>query len=235
MKHLISKAIVVKAVGLFAVAGGLNACGGADSYELTPEEQAMIDGDGAELSEMDAAEFSEIEEALNSDTNCGTASPDKTFSAIISPAFTSPANYAAGRNSCEKAYFTRVTNYRSGQTTKHNSFLYAGTEPTTKAACEDTRLMVYAFEVKSDGTATYIGNKSRNGVWEPAGGGFVGSCALPWVNIETHCTNLNDGSFSLTTGKTYQFAVSARTNNAGNPVMQPIKGYSQQQTNCTVQ
>lgn len=225
MNNIINK-FAASVVGFLAVAGGLSGCAGADSVELTAEEQAMID-DSADFDE--AAEIAEIEAALNSNTNCGLANADKTFSSIISPAFTTSNGYSAGRNGCDKAYFTRVTDYREDHTGMLNKFSYAGSIPSTKAACEDARLMVYVFDVKSDGTASFVGNVSRYGTWTPPVDGFGGYCTLPYVNIEDFCLNLDDGSFALTTGKTYQFAVSARTNNSGNPTMQPIRASSANQ------
>jgi hypothetical protein len=194
----------------------LGACSGADgSLTDAADEAGVIEAGDGELGELSLA--------LDSDANCGEATADKTYTSIISPTFTSPSSYSAGRNGCSRAYFVRVNNYRNGNTSKYNMFEYAGPMPGTASACENTRLMVYAFERKSDGTAVFVESKSAYG--EPdffIDTGEYAGCTLPWIATDSMCTDLN-GGFNLTTGKNYQFAVSARSNNNTNPVMQPIR------------
>ena len=220
--HQFMKNFATCIVGFMSVSGLISGCAGAG-------EQDSSDLDPAAFNE---SEFGQAEEALNSNTNCGTASADKSYTSIISPVFTSPNTYSAGRNGCEKAYFVRVDGYRTNNTNKYNYFQFAGATPTTQAACQDARLLVYVFERKADGTATHIGNQSLAGTWSAPGGGVVGDCSLPVVTVDNPCTDTVRGAFSLTTGKNYEFAVSARTNNAGNPVMQKIRMSSNTRSTC---
>ena len=182
-------------------------------------EGALISDEATLASDdVDAEEVAEIMAALSSDTNCGSANADSTYTSVISPDFTSPSTYSAGRNGCGSAYFVRVNDYRTGNTTKYNTFSFGGAVPNTETACRDIRLMVYAFERKSDGTVQFVASKSKYGVWTNIYPG-IGNCTVPRVNINGGCSSHD---MTLTTGRNYQFAVSARTNNAGTPVMQPI-------------
>jgi hypothetical protein len=196
------------------------------------DAQSTSEDEQVELADDQLDEIGELSLALNSDTNCGTASADKTYTSIISPSFTSSNTYT-GRNGCGKAFFVRVDNYRSGNITKFNQFVYAGAEPSTAAGCRDTRLMVYAFERKADGTAVFVDNASING--QPDffvdTGAYLG-CTLPRFTPDGQCSEF-PLPFALTVGKNYAFAVSARTNNAGDPVVQPIRMSSGDRLRCT--
>jgi hypothetical protein len=189
------------------------ACSGAEGLS----EDEFGAGESDNLAEEDFA--------LNSDDDCGEADPNKIYDSIISPTFTSPSNYASGRNGCGMAYFVRVNDYRDGNTSKYNYFDYAGPQPSTAAACENLALRVYVFERKSNGSVEFIGNKSASGVPYLLFDGEdmnYAHCTLPSVRIENQCTNRTN-NFNLQTGKDYVFAVSARSNNSGPPTMQPIK------------
>jgi hypothetical protein len=202
-------------------AGGIAGCSG-------------VPGEAGEAELAGDATFEEVGEvtaALNSDLNCGEANANKSFSSIMSPSFTSPSTYSAGANGCSRAYFTRISNYLGGNSGKYNYFKYGGPTPTTAAACVDTRLMVYVYERKSDGTVAFVENKSAYGtVFNDLDGNFH-SCNVPQISVENRCWD-RSGWLQLSVGKTYQFAVSARTNNAGTPVMQPIIMNSGNQVRC---
>jgi hypothetical protein len=204
----------------------------ADDQTELGDDEARLGDDEAEPSDEQLDEIGQLSLALNSNTNCGAASADKTYSSIISPAFTSPSTYAAGRNNCGSAYFVRVSDYRTGNTTKFNTFSFAGAQPSTAAACRDTRLMVYAFERKADGSVVFVDNASVNG--EPdffLDTGAYAECRLPRFAPDGECREFA-APFNLTTGKNYQFAVSARTNNGGTPAMQPIRMTSAEKLRC---
>jgi hypothetical protein len=84
---------------------------------------------------------------------------------------------------------------------------------------------LYAFEIKSDGSAVFKDSRSSYG--SPRFNPFTfqyESCGFPVAWPEGRCWDQTDpNAFNLTTGKNYVFAASARTNNAGTPVMQKIK------------
>jgi hypothetical protein len=187
---------------------------------------------GAEMEATDL-EFEEIEEALNSDpVTCGGAGADKTFDAIFS-SFTSPSNYT-GRNGCGNAYFADVTNYRNNNTGKYNYITWGEPVPTSQASCEAARLDTYVFDVTTS-TPTFVGNKSRFGVWVPAvtfpPGQMCGDqpcignpayCGVPRSNVDH--TGVSAGDFSLTKNKKYKFAIRARDmSNPAAPVTKKIK------------
>jgi hypothetical protein len=198
----------------------VTACSAGDG--TLADDQAAFD---------EEAEIAEITQALNSNTNCGTANADKTYTAIMSE-FTSPSSYSAGRNGCDRAYFVRVNNYRKDYTDKFNMFEYAGAQPSTKAECENTRLMVYAFQRKADGTAVFVKNVNRYGEPVYMSDGTYVECQLPMIMIENRCSDY-PSSFSLATGANYQFAVSARSNESVSPVMEPIRMKSGSRIRCT--
>jgi hypothetical protein len=158
--------------------------------------------------------------ALSTDELCGAASADRTYTSLNS-SFTSPATYAAGKNGCSRAYFVRINDYRTGNETRYNYFEYGGQAPAilgleSTSQCVQARLMVYVYEVKADGTK-FIDHKSVSGVPQVVNGVYQ-ACTLPRVVIDSSW-------LELTTGKNYQFAVSAR-NGADfidSPAMQPIK------------
>jgi hypothetical protein len=188
--------------------GSLSACSSA------------IDSGGGADGEVE--EIAQLEVALSSDLACGYADANKSFNSIIAPTYTSSSGYAAGRNGCGRAYFVRVNDYRQANQNKVNVFEYAGSSPVigdnqSSADCAARRLMVYVFERKSDGTVKYIDNKSVYGNPQFFQGAYM-ACNLPRIAV--------DGSWlNLTTGRNYQFAVSARINDleGGDPVMQPIR------------
>lgn len=202
----------------------------SDAQGTFADEEVELADD--ELTDEQLDEIGELSLALNSNTNCGAASADKTYTSRISPAFTSPSTYSAGRNGCGGAYFVRVNDYRTGNTTKFNSFTFAGAQPSTEAACRDTRLMVYAFERKADGSVVFVKNANVNGVPDFfLDSGAYAECGLPRLAVDGECREFA-APFALTTGKNYQFAVSARTNNGGTPAMQPIRMTSAEKVRC---
>jgi hypothetical protein len=221
-------------MALFATLGTLPAC--SDVPEPLTDAPAELAGDPtggeadeAALTDEQREEIGQLGLALNSDAKCGTADADHAFTSIISPATTSNNTYANGRNGCEKANFTRVSDYRTGNSGKFNRFQFAGPVPANEAACRDTKLMVYAFERKN-GSASFVFNRAANGtpVFSTDTGTYL-ECQVATVELESSCF----GSVPvLTTGSNYQFAVSARTNNSGNPVMQKIRMSSANRRDC---
>jgi hypothetical protein len=197
----------------------------------------MLTACGASQGEEALTEYSELEEALNGNAvTCGQAAANQSFQGIFST-FTSPDNYAAGANGCGGAYFVDVSNYRNtaASSGKYNRAAWAEAVPTTQAACEQIRLEVYVFEKNSNGTATFVDNKSVVGSWDPGvvfppgavcGGNLcIGSpavCHVPSLSVDHN--GVLPGSFALTKGKNYKFAMRARDlTNAASPAYKKFK------------
>lgn len=206
-----------------AVSSSLAACAGAEGY-----------GDEDTLGAESGDEIGEAEFALNGEDNCGEADPNRSYDSIITPTFTSPSNYANGRNGCGLAYFVEVDDYRENNSNKHNYFEYGGAQPGSQAACEALQMRVYVFEKLSNGDVAFVGSKVNRGepmmYFDGTNVNYV-TCSLPRVRIEEQCSN-RPNNFNLTTGKDYMFAVSARSGSSQSPVMQPIKMGSGSRAYC---
>lgn len=189
--------------------------------------------DQAPESELDQVELAEIMELLSTgETTCGEAAADKTYDKVFPahPGFTAPSTYAAGKNGCGAAYFVDVTDYRTGNTTKTNVIRWAGTQPTTKAACEALNVRVYVFNVDDVNDAEYIDWDISKGQWFQLfdeDGTVVGEhCITPFIYIERK-TDQGPLNFNLPTGHDYKFAISARDIAPDPDVMKPFAVSSQ--------
>ncbi|MEY4549952.1 MAG: hypothetical protein RL685_6147 [Pseudomonadota bacterium] len=181
--------------------------------------------DSGELADDQNEEIGELSEALTSSLVCAEVNANKFYTSVISPAFTSPATYAAGRaaggTTCDKAYFVRVSDYRTGNTDKANIFAYAGAQPNTASACQSTQLAVFAFQRSGprESVRTFIGSKVARGVPEFDLNGAYITCNLPRFSPEGECVR-GPAPLALPTAAVIQFAVQAQAQDGS---MQPIR------------
>lgn len=210
---------------LFAISMPLIACSAAEG---TLEEEAAHD---AVIEDVGT-----IASPLSSGIACGEADLDvgSYFNTFLYPPNNPkimPGTYTS-KNGCHYAAFLAIARYRFAST-QYNYFEYAGAAPTTAAACLDTRLVVYVFERHDNGSTTYVDDDERWGVPRYTNGVYT-SCSLPKIYLDEVCYDQNSAhnSFTLPTDRLYHFAVSARTNNSGTPIMQAFKMDTKDQVHC---
>jgi hypothetical protein len=182
---------------------------------------------GAEDGTLDESEvIDQLEESLSdNEVKCGEAAADATFTRVFSST-TTPSNYDAGKNGCGKAYFADVNDYRTSNGDKYNAASYGGAVPTTRTACEATRMKVYVFEKQSDGTADFVASATSRGFWDPGmPGGSGGFCYVPTVYFEGFQSGMA-GAFNLTTGRNYKFAMAASDTRTDPHTLKAIRLYS---------
>jgi hypothetical protein len=182
---------------------------------------SMLGGCSGAMEEgVESEDVAVLEELLDSNVaTCGAATANQTYTNMLpSPAFITPATYAAGANGCANAYFVDVNDYRTNFGGYYSRIVWGDTVPTTEATCLARKVKVFVFEKPATGAAIFVDQKTVTGTWIPGVSPF---CELPAVNVDSPQVGF-PGAFTLTTGKNYKFAISADTGGA-NPTMKKIK------------
>jgi len=120
-----------------------------------------------------------VEAALSSGEQCGTLSPDATLNG--GGAVRSSTVY--GRSQCFDGYLVDLNNY-SPRYTEGTRVTYGRVAPTTQAACENIEVRAYIWRKNSNGTATYMTNQVKRGVWLTDSVSGVGRCSTPSILLE---------------------------------------------------
>ena len=110
-------------------------------------------------------DVAQIEEFLSADLRtCGQAAADVTFSGGLTPSFTSPANYAAGKNGCPEAYFADLNDYSPFHAT--NRIIWGSNPPPSRNACEAATIEMRLFKkVPAPGLPESMGLRRAWGTW----------------------------------------------------------------------